>query len=133
MGRCRNASETEHCRADESLAKALAPEEIRRGDFVAPLYVIGEWPSWYWDDDALHSREEPVRVRLTPFDEARPLKVRRVCLPFVLVRTPAGEERTLDVRRFRLARLHRKFAGAAWRAYRKAAKRERRSRLKAAT
>jgi len=124
MGRCRNTSETKQSRAEESLAKALAPEEIRRGDFVAPLYVISEWPSWFWDDDdALHPREEPVRICSTPCGEAEPLKVRGVCLPFVLVKTPAGERRTLDVRKCRLARLDRNFAAAAWRAFRKAAKR----------
>lgn len=119
MGRCRTTDQAKQKRGETSLAKALAPEEIRRGDFVAPLYVITEWPSWYWDDDALQSREEPVRVRITPREEAQPLKVRGVCLPFILVKTPAGDERTLDVRKCRLARLERAFAALAWKAYRK--------------
>ena len=123
MGRCRTTDEAAHKRGESSLAKALAPEEIRRGDFVAPLYVISEWPTWFWDDDGLQSREEPVRLRLTPREEAQPLKVRSVCLPFVLIKTPAGEERTLDVRKCRLARLDKAFANVSWRAYRRAAKR----------
>jgi hypothetical protein len=123
MGRCRSTDEAARKRGDASLAKALAPEEIRRGDFVTALYVISEWPSWFWDDDARHPREEPVRIRSTPAGDAEPMLVRRICLPFVLVRTPTGDERTLDVRKCRLARLERKFADESRRASRKANKR----------
>jgi hypothetical protein len=121
MGRCRTTSQSKSKRDRIALAKALAPEEIRRGDFVTLLYVINEWPTWYWDDD-LQSRQEPVQVRMTPQDEPRPLKVLAVCLPFVLVKPPRGREQTLDVRTCRLARLDRRFAKAARRAYRKQAK-----------
>lgn len=111
-------------RGGSSLAKALAPEEICRGDFVTPLYVVSEWPSWYWDDDdALHPRDELVRIRSTPCDEATPLEVIGVCLPFVLVETPEREGKTLDVRRVRLARLDRTFARKARRALRRREKR----------
>jgi hypothetical protein len=122
MGRCRSTDDANSKRSDSSLAKALAPEEIRRGDFVTPLYVISEWPSWFWDEDALHSREEPVRICSTPAGDAEPMLVRRICLPFVLVKTPSGDERTLDVRKCRLARLERKFADESRRASRKASK-----------
>jgi hypothetical protein len=121
MGRCRHTSESTLQRDETSLAKALAPEEIRRGDFVTPLFVVSEWPSWYWDDDdALHPRDELIRIRSTPCDEATPLKVTAICLPFVLVETPAGEGKTLDVRRLRLARLDRTFATKTCRAFRRA-------------
>ena len=126
MGRCSNTSETATKRDASSLAKALAPEEIRRGDFVTPLYVVSEWPSWYWDDDdALHPRDELVRIRSVPCDEATPLEVIDVCLPFVLVDTPQGEGKTLDVRRVRLARLDRRFARQARQALRRREKRSR--------
>jgi hypothetical protein len=106
-----------------TLARALPPEDIRRGDYVALLYEVFEYPSWFWcDDSALLPREEVVRIRYTPRDEAAPLKVRAVCLPFVLVREPSGRERTLDVRRVRLARLDREYAAAAWKAYKAASK-----------
>jgi hypothetical protein len=85
------------------------------------LYEIVEVPSWYWSDDAtLGDREELVRIRTTPREDAVPLKVRAVCLPFVLARPPQGGERTLDVRRCRVARLDRAYAKAARKAYRKA-------------
>lgn len=122
MGRCSDASDVALKRNETSLAKALAPEEIRRGDFVTPLFVVSEWPSWYWDDDdALHPRDELIRS--TPCDEATPLKVTAICLPFVLVETPVGEGKTLDVRRLRLARLDQTFARKTWRAFRRREKR----------
>jgi hypothetical protein len=124
MGHCPTSEEKESRRAEASLAKALAPEEIRRGDFVAPLYVISEWPSWMWCcDDSLRPREELVRMCTVPCEEMQPLKVREVCLPFVLAKGPDGAHRTLDVRKCRLGRLDEKFARAAWRGYRKAVKR----------
>jgi hypothetical protein len=119
-----------HCLHDEdgvkhraaTLARALAPEEIRRGDYVTALYVVSEWPSWFWCDDSPHPREEVVRICTTPACEPTPMKVRAVCLPFVLVKLPCGERRTLDLRRCRLARLDRRYARNAWRAFRKRAK-----------
>lgn len=126
MGRCRETSEAETKRDESSLAHMLAPEEIRRGDFVTPLYVVSEWPSWYWDDDdALHPRDKLVRIRSTPCDEAAPLEVISVCLPFVLVETPQRDGKTLDVRRVRLARLDHAFAKRTRRALRQREKRER--------
>ncbi len=125
MGRFSETSEIASSRSESSLAKTLAPEEIRRGDFVTPLYVVSEWPSWYWDDDdALHPRDELVRIRSTPCDEATPLEVIGVCLPFVLVETPQRDGKTLDVRRVRLARLDRTFAKRTRRALRRREKRE---------
>ncbi len=123
MGRCSDTSDVAVAREATSLAKALAPEEIRRGDFVTPLFVVSECPSWYWDDDALHPRDELIRIRSTPCDEATPLKVTAICLPFVLVETPQGEGKTLDVRRVRLARLDRTFARKTCRAFRRREKR----------
>lgn len=114
MGRCSDTAETSTTRGATSLAKSLAPEEIRRGDYVTALHVVSEWPSWYWDDDdALHPRDELVRIRSVPCDEAEPLEVVSVCLPFVLVKTPQREGKVLDVRRMRLARLDRSFAKRA--------------------
>jgi hypothetical protein len=121
MARTRTKSKSvEHAAASATLARALAPEEIRPGDHVAVLYEIVEIPSWYWcDDAALGDREELVRIRYTPREDAVPLKVRAVCLPFVLAKHPRDGERTLDVRRCRVARLDRAYAKAARKAYRK--------------
>lgn len=125
MGRCSNTAETKTTRGATSLAKTLAPEDVRCGDFVTPLYVVSEWPSWYWDDDdALHPRDELVRIRSVPCDEATPLEVVSVCLPFVLVKTPEREGKVLDIRRMRLARLDHSFAKQARRELKKREKRQ---------
>lgn len=106
-----------------TLAHSLAPEDIRPGDHVAVLHEVWEYPSWYWcDDSSLADRAEVVRVCYTPREESAPLAVRAVCLPFVLVREPCGRERTLDVRRCRLARLDCAFAATTALALRKARK-----------
>jgi len=103
-----------------SVAKPLAPEDVRRGDFVAILDEMYELPSYWWkEDDVLHPREELVRIRLIPAQDNLPLKVKSVCLPFVLARQPQGEQRTLDLRRMRLARLDKHYAAASWKAYKK--------------
>jgi hypothetical protein len=101
-------------------ARLLAPEDIGRGDFVAVLDETHEIPSFWWSADAaLLPPDVPVRMRLVPRDECRPLKVKSICLPYVLVKQPCGNQRTLDLRTCRLARLDRRFAKLAWRAYAK--------------
>jgi hypothetical protein len=122
MGHSANARTKNSKRTAASLAKALAPEDVRAGDFVAVLDEICELPSFWWDDCGTSAREEVVRIRYLPEGDAAPMKVRGVCLPYVLVKLPWGAKRTLDVRRSRLARLAPRYARAAWKAYKKRAK-----------
>ena len=106
-----------HCGADATLAKALAPEEIRAGDYVAQLYVVCELPSFFWDADvSLTPRDQLVRIQFVPEGGGVPLKVKSVCLPYVLVKHPQDGRQTLDVRRVKLARLGTEFAETAWKA-----------------
>jgi hypothetical protein len=102
------------------LAKALAPEDVRAGDFVAILDEICELASFFWDDCGMAPRDEVARIRYTPTSEALPMKVKSVCLPCVLVKQPCGAKRTLDVRKTRLARLDGGYARAAWKEYKRA-------------
>ena len=48
---------------------------------------------------------KPVSTLWLPFGQNEPVKVKQVCLPFVLAKQPDGKLRTLDVRRYRLALL----------------------------
>jgi hypothetical protein len=110
-------------RSGTAAAKALAPEDIRRGDFVVPLLLVSEWPSFHWcGDDAMRSRNELVRIATVPTAPIETLRVRRVCLPFVLAKSATGELRTIDVRLCRLARVDGAFAKCSRRAARRAAK-----------
>lgn len=105
---------------DTTLAKTLAPEDIRVGDFVTMLHTIAELPSCLWCADATSlAFDEPVRIRFMAMPAGIPLKVQAVCLPFLLVKRPFGGQETLDVRQCRFARLDRGFAAAAWKAHKK--------------
>jgi hypothetical protein len=104
--------------ASEAVGAALAGRARRvivRGDFVSPLHVFYDLPSFFWcNDAATQPREELVRLCYLPESGGVPLKVRSVCLPFVLVKQPNGMRQTLDIRKIRLARLDAKYAKAAW-------------------
>ena len=98
-----------------TLAKALAPEEICAGDYVTQLYEVCELPSFLWDADAtLSPRDQLVRLQYVPESGGVPLKVKSVCLPYVLVKHPRWGRQTIDIRRVKLARLSKTFAREAW-------------------
>ena len=84
-----------------SLACSIAPEDVRRGHYVAVLHVIDEYLPFLFDKPGA----EPVAIRWRPTTQAEPLHVVDVCLPFVTVAKANGAVLTLDVRRHELARL----------------------------
>ena len=88
-----------------SLCSLLAAEDIRIGNYVAVLHNIEQYIPYCLDRLPSSRRIEPISVRLVPEDEAHPLKVLEVCLPFVTARKHDGSLVTLDVRRQELARL----------------------------
>ncbi len=88
-----------------SLCSSLAAEDIRSGTYVAVLHNIEQYVPYCLDTLPSSRRIEPISVRLVPEDEAHPLKVLEVCLPFVTARKHDGSLVTLDVRRQELARL----------------------------
>jgi len=92
------------------LARPLAPEEIRRGQYVTPLNEFVEMPSFLWP--FLDSELKPsdlVRIRIKSGEGGIPLRVKSICLPFVSVQTPQQEIRVLDLRRVQLVRLSTEF------------------------
>jgi len=93
-------------RKKTSLASLLAPEDIRRGHYVAVLNEIEQW----FPICCLSGKPEPVSVRTIPTDETVLMKVIEICLPFVTVRKADGSLVTLDVRRHELARLDEGYA-----------------------
>lgn len=107
-------------RSEGSLAKPLAPEEIRVGDYVSLLHVFYDVPSFFWcGDSALQRRDETVRICYLPETGGVPFKVKSICLPFVLVKKSDSTQQTLDVRKVRLARLDRDYAKVAWKVNKK--------------
>lgn len=103
-----------------TLAKTVAPEDLLVGDYVTFLQTVTELPSCLWCADATTLPfDQPVRIRFMPVPAGIPLKVKAVCLPFVLVKRPSGDHETLDVRQCQLARIDGRFAVSAWKAYKK--------------
>ena len=88
-------------RKKTSLASLLAPEDIRRGHYVAVLNEIEQWFPFCCST----GKPEPYNVRIVPTDEIVVLQVFEICLPFVTVRKADGSLLTLDVRRHELVRL----------------------------
>jgi len=112
---------------ETQVAKPVAAEDLRCGDVVTVLNEISELPSYLWCGDAqMLSPHEPVRVLWRGGGGGIPLKVKAICLPFVLVKSPAGCHGTLDVRESQLVRLRTDYASTAWQALRKQARRRRR-------
>ena len=110
---------------ESELARSLAAEDIRRGDVVAVLDVVYEFPSFLWNGESqILAPEEPVRVRLRSRHTGRPLRVEAICLPYVLVEMPSGRRRAVDVRQCRLVRLGDGYARKAWKRFAKLAKRK---------
>lgn len=104
-------------------ARTLAPEDLRAGDYVSLDYEILEFPSFFWCSDLqLLPPAEPVRMPWHTADCGQPLKIKAICLPYVFVKKPCGEHRTLDVRRHRLVRLAPDYARAVWKAMSKLAR-----------
>ena len=106
---------------ESHVARTLAAEDLRCGDFVSVLYEVVDWPSFLWTrDPQLLPPDEPVRIQSRPADSGQPLKVKAICLPFVLVKQPAGQHRILDLRSHHLVRLAPHYAAAVWKSLKKA-------------
>jgi len=109
-------------------AKALAPEDIEPRIYVCILSEVWEYPPWCGPEARITGEyaNEPFRVRELPADDdVAPLEVLDVCLPFVLVETPAGKHRMIDVRRYQLARLTTRYGRAAFKRLRPKKKKKR--------
>ena len=97
---------------NNELARATPPEEIRAGDYVAVLHIVGEHLPCAWGEESWKAAA-PVRMLWLPWTNV-PMRVQEVCLPFLLVRDPDGKSQTLDVRRYRLARVSERFGRKAF-------------------
>ncbi len=111
MKQCRAVRGKDHVMDQQTnLARRLAPEEINKGMFVAVLSITHEFIPFFCESSSVFERGEPYRMAFLPDEEdARPLKVVAVCLPFVFVKDAHRHHRTLDVRRHRVAEIDWRF------------------------
>lgn len=101
-------TEPSHTETDVStLAKPLAPEDIRVGMHVMVLTEVFECLRW---NEGFPAGVTKSLVEVTPCNGQRPAKVTAVCLPYILVKTDKGEPYCYDVRAVRLARVSRALA-----------------------
>lgn len=90
----------------ESLAAIVAPEDIRVGDYIAPMNDIDQFPMRPCDE-AWNPGRPPRLVVATVKTVAYPrvLRVLAVALPYVLVEDVGGERQLVTVRLNEFARL----------------------------
>lgn len=103
-----------HQSEESSVAATVAPEDLRRGDYVAVLSEIVQLPSFLWCETLPTARDEPVRVHHLPTENRVPLKIKAICLPFVFVKQPNSRFQTIDVRLTSLVRLEKSYAKTVW-------------------
>jgi hypothetical protein len=87
------------------LARLLAPDDIRRGDYVGVQRVVRQYLPFGRFGENAPARPEPFCVREIPMEAPDPLQVIDICLPFLAVFEPDGTMAMLDFRRYRLAQL----------------------------
>lgn len=93
------------------VARPLAPEDVRVGQYVCTLQFVVECVA----PAELDSWRPPrlIRLQCLPFN-TEPQRVLAVCLPFVFVRCVDGDLETIDVRRHSLARVSKSFGQLAF-------------------
>jgi hypothetical protein len=92
----------------ERTIRTLAPEDIRRGQYVSILHVVVQVLPTLCAEDVRWGKVELLNIECLP-QKVEPMKVIEVCLPFVLVRRVSGRHRMIDVRRYRLAEVDERF------------------------
>lgn len=105
--------------ATTRLARPLAPEDLRSGQFVCIMHVMHEYIPFWCLEEATFREPEPVRLFCLAEEAGTPLRVVEVCVPFVLVEQPDGAHRTLDLRRHRLAGVSERFGERAFKRLRR--------------
>jgi hypothetical protein len=95
------------------VARPVAPEDLRAGDYVCMLTYTVQFIPCASQDDVRWDKVRVVGVDVLPLD-ITPRRVVSACLPYLLVKCPAGGHETLDTRRVRLARVTPRFGAKAF-------------------
>jgi len=96
-------------------ARRAHPSQLRPGHFVSLQSVTYEYPTFAWGgcDPVTMPPEKPVRVTFTSPEQAEPMEVVSVCLPFVLCKLVDESSRMYDVRQVQFLQLTSDFARIA--------------------
>jgi hypothetical protein len=93
-------------------SRSVAPEDIRRGDYIAILQQVCEYVPLFVEGGP-EDGDLPRRILMLPKKGGLPLRVIEVCLPFLLVEQVDGTHATYDARGSRFARLTEEYARVA--------------------
>ena len=94
-----------------TLAKTLAPEDVRCGDYVTILTKSAEFPSFFWDcRPQLNNDSEVINISFRPEEAGEPQRVVEICLPFVLTKTHKDKVNIIDIRASSLVKLSDTYA-----------------------
>lgn len=99
-----------------TLSMRVAPEDLQRGDMVAALNIVQQYPSFLWGELEGLAPSEPVHVQYRAPFAGMPLKIQAISLPFVFVKLPSGKSQTMDIRQTQLVRLDSQYAETVWKA-----------------
>lgn len=96
-------------------ARTVGAEDLLRGDYIAVTNFLSEYPSFAWCDEGFRLLPNvPVKIWWTGSRCSNgPLKVRDVCLPFLLVKTYDRKWLQLDMRTIQFVKLQAQFARKA--------------------
>jgi hypothetical protein len=110
-------------RTDAGMARAVAAEDLRAGDYI---YVLGELLEMVplLIDAERWQNPESVKLMVLPHSGLEPMKIVEVCLPVLLVKDKSGKCETLDARLFRFARLPDRFGRKVFKRLRKSAEKQ---------
>jgi hypothetical protein len=105
---------------DAGMARAVAAEDLRAGDYIYVLGELLEVMPCLLDREAW-TTPETVKLMVLPYSGKEPMKVVEVCLPVLLVKDKSGKCETIDARLFRFARLPDRFGRKVFKRLRKSA------------
>ena len=101
------------------VSKRIHPEDLNVGDHVAVTETIHQLPTYCWCglDAYQHPPDELIRLTVRPQDGHQPLKIKSICLPWVLCKTIDGKHIVHDLRQTQLSRLDPGFVAAVHKSY----------------
>ena len=84
------------------------------GDNVVLAEMILEFGTFSWcgADLTVRPPEDPIRIPYRPHDAHHPMRVKRICLPYVLCKAIDKRHQVVDLRQVKLARVDPEFAKA---------------------
>ena len=112
-----------HEATDAGLARAVAAEDLRAGDYIYVLGELLEVLTCLLDREAWKA-PETVKLMVLPHSGKEVMKIVEVCLPVLLVKDKSGKCETMDARLFRFARLPDRFGRKVFKRLRKSAESE---------